>query len=604
MAPALISAADQENAATLRARALAIRHREPEAARGLAERALVAAQKLGDAEMERRAMAALGACLSAVAAEVPRAREILHDALARCERAGDDALRCEVLVELAANRASTYDFDLALRHAGDAIEAARAAGRPDEEARALRVMGTVLTAQGGFVKALPLLLQALELHESTAGGWAGDADDEGRWERAELVGRIAIVYSNMDQFERALSYYRVALESMGDRYPLNTARTLYRMGIAAEELEDLAAAEEYYRGCLELYEREGDAAGAALGRLGLTKLLLERGDVDAAEASIVRSLDALADAPLHVGYYADAVWVQGDVHLHRGRPAEALACYEQAQALFVRTERPPSHTAQLQRRFSRAYAAMGRFEEALRYFERFDELRVQHLQEQANAKMAAMMVQFDTERALQEREIHRLRTIELEREIAERKEAEAALARAQAELEERNRELHALTIRDPLTGAFNRRYLDQRLAEALPLAVRGVQPLSVMICDLDDFKRINDTCSHAVGDEVLRAVAGILRQHVRQSDVVARFGGEEFVVLFPATTLEQAAAASEKVCRLVREHAWETVHPGLAVTISAGVAEAGRHPTPETFLADADRKLYEAKRLGKDRVVA
>jgi diguanylate cyclase (GGDEF)-like protein len=124
-----------------------------------------------------------------------------------------------------------------------------------------------------------------------------------------------------------------------------------------------------------------------------------------------------------------------------------------------------------------------------------------------------------------------------------------------------------------------------------------------MICDLDDFKRVNDTFSHAVGDAVLRAVAGILRQHVRQSDVVARFGGEEFVVLFPATTLEQAVAASEKVCALVREHPWAELHPGLAVTISAGVAEAGAHPTHEKLLSEADARLYQAKRRGKDCVV-
>ncbi|HEU0054699.1 MAG TPA: GGDEF domain-containing protein, partial [Longimicrobium sp.] len=186
---------------------------------------------------------------------------------------------------------------------------------------------------------------------------------------------------------------------------------------------------------------------------------------------------------------------------------------------------------------------------------------------------------------------------------AQRKEAEAALASARDELEEINRELRALTIRDPLTGVFNRRYLDQRLAEALPLAVRGVQPLSVMICDIDDFKRINDTFSHAIGDEVLRVVAAILRQNVRQSDVVARFGGEEFVVLFPSTTLDRATAACEKVCRLVREHDWRALHPRLAVTISAGVAAADAQPTHEKLLSDADRKLYQAKRRGKDRVV-
>jgi diguanylate cyclase (GGDEF)-like protein len=317
-----------------------------------------------------------------------------------------------------------------------------------------------------------------------------------------------------------------------------------------------------------------------------------------------QTIEAMAGDPVSLGYYMDALWVRGDVYVRQGRHAEALACLEQALPLYLQGNRPAAHVAELYLRFSAVHAAMGRFEEALRDHQRYHEKRVEHMAAQDDARMTRLMVQFDTERAMTDREIHRLRNIELEREIAERKDAEAALARAQAELEETNRELRALTIRDPLTGAFNRRYLDQRLAEAMPLASRGVQPLSVMICDVDDFKRINDTWSHAVGDQVLRTVASILRQHVRQSDVVARFGGEEFVVLFPATALDQAAAASEKVCRLVREHAWDAVQPGLAVTISAGVAEANGHASHEKLLAAADGRMYEAKRLGKDRVVA
>ncbi len=589
---------DPHTAASICERAMAMRHRAPAEAAVVAERA---AERATDDAERRRAAATLGACLSLIPAEVLRAREILQGVLARCEATGDDGLRCEVLNELAASFAATYETDEALRYAREAVELARRLSRPGEEVRALTQAGAGLTRIGDFAAALATLLDALSLHE--AAGPADVADDEQRWERGELFGSIAVVYSNMDQFEQALRYYGVALESFGERFPAGAARTLYRMGIAAEELDDPEAAERCYRRSLELYETRGDVAGAGLGRLGLTRILLHRGAADEADAAIRQALAALGGDPSNVGYYTDAVWVMGDVHHHHGRHDEALACYREALALFERTQRPAAHRAHLHQRLSRAFAALGRWEEALREHERFYEMRVEHLQEQATARMAAMMAQFDTERALHDREIHRLRTIELEREIAERKEAEAALARAQAELEERNRELHALSIHDPLTGAFNRRYLDQRLAEAIPLAVRGIQPLSVMICDLDDFKRVNDTFSHAVGDEVLRAVAGILRQHVRQSDVVARFGGEEFVVLFPATTLEQAAAAGEKICTLVRSFAWDALHPGLRVTLSAGVAQAGAHPTHETLLAEADGKLYEAKRRGKDCVV-
>ncbi|HET7461962.1 MAG TPA: diguanylate cyclase [Longimicrobium sp.] len=586
--------------AALRARALAVRHADPAAALELAEAALSAATARGDAAHERAALAVLGACLGDLPGQVERGRELLADALARAEAARDPALRCRVLNELAAGHAATYDFEAAERLAGEAAEAAQALGLRCEEAQALRIRGAVLTGRGAFAAALGVLLQALELREAVD---REDAEGGDRWERAELFGRIAIVYSNMDQCGRALEYYRVALDALGNRYPLQTARTLYRMGIAADELRDGEGAETYYRECMELYQRAGDEAGAALGAMGLTKILLRRGDVAPAETLIRRALHALRDDAVHLGYYTDAVWVMGDVHMHHGRHAEALAWYQEAHSLFRRTERPPSHEAHLHRRFARVYAALGRFEEALRHHEQFHDFLVRQLEEQANARMAAMMVQFDTERAMRGREIHRLRSIELEREIAERKEAEAALARAQAELEARNRELHALTIRDPLTGAFNRRYLDQRLAEAMPLATRGVQPLSVMLCDVDDFKRVNDTFSHAVGDAVLRRIAEILRAHVRQSDVVARWGGEEFVVLFPATTLDQALAASEKVCALVRNHRWNELQPGLSVTISAGVAAAAGHATPEALLRDADARLYEAKARGKDCVV-
>ena len=599
----VLAPARSEPVAALCARAMAARHRDPAEARELATHAHAAARDSGDDALELRAAVTLGACLSADTDGVERGRALLADALARCESAGDDALRCDALLELAASYMVTYEMDEARRHAAGAVELARRTARPAAEVRALRLAGNVEMRVGEFGAALTTLLAALSLHESLAPAAVDGLADEARWERGELFSAIAAVYSNMDEFTRALHYYGVALDSFGDRFPASTARTLFRMGIAGDEMEDWDTAERYYRQALAAYDALGDEAGRALGMKGLSLVLLNRGRTDEAEVLAERALAALAD-PVHVGYYSDAWWMLGDVRLRQGRPAEALECYQRARGLFEQTRRPDAHWAHLHLRFSNVYEAMGRWEEALREHQRHHALRERQLQEQAATRLAAVRVQFDTERAMKDAEIHRLRTIELEREIAERREAEAALARAQAELQARNAELQALAIRDPLTGAFNRRYLDQRLDEAMPLAVRGIQPLSVMMCDLDDFKRVNDTFSHAVGDRVLQEVATLLRRHLRQSDVVARFGGEEFMVLFPATTLEQAAAAAHKVCAVVREHAWAALHPGLAVTLSAGVAEAAGHPTHEKLLSQADARLYEAKRRGKDQVVA
>ena len=591
---------ESDTAASLCARAMATRHREPAEAVALAERARAAAE---DDAARRRARAALGACLSILPAEVMRARALLQDVLRECEDAGDEALRVEVLNELAGSCVATFEFDAALGYGHEAVERARALGREDEEARALRLLGSALTGSGDFVQALTYLLDALELHERLAAGRAGEPDDAQRWERGTLFGRIAIVYSNLDQFQRAISYYEVALESFGDRFPLRAARTLYRMGIAADEMGDEDAAERYHRRSLEINQAQGNAPGRALGLLGLATVLTRRGEYAEAEAAVSEAMPVLRGDPVHAGYYADAVWMMAETYMQRERYDRALEYLEQALPLFIQVTRPAAHLAELHLKFCRAYRGMGDLERALEHHERYHALRMEHHQQQADARMSRLMVEFDTERAMKDREISRLRNVELEREIAERREAEAALARAKAELEETNRELRAISIRDPLTGVFNRRYLDERLAEAFALAVRQSQPLAVMICDVDDFKRINDTFSHAVGDEVLRCIAAILRQNVRQSDIVARFGGEEFVVLFPFATREQAVAASEKLRRMVMEHPWRTVHPRLAVTLSAGVAAAGGQPNHEKLLSDADRKLYAAKRAGKNRVV-
>ncbi|HEX2081263.1 MAG TPA: tetratricopeptide repeat-containing diguanylate cyclase [Longimicrobium sp.] len=588
--------------AALCARALALRHADPAAALAIAEEAVEAAASAG---ARRRSLAALGACLAVFPGEVLRAREILHQALHECAGAGDDALRCEVLCALGDAYAATSEWEAATQHLQEAVELSRRLGRGRDEARALRLQGSVFSSTGDFVQALPLLLQALELHESSGDTDGAGADVAGAaWERGTLFRQIAIVYSNMDQFQQAVSYYEVALDCFRDHHPLLAARTLYSMGVTTEEMGDPADAEACYQRSLELYERHGDAVGCALSRRGLASLLIRRREYGQAEGIMHEVLALLEGNPMHLGAYADALWGMADIQTGKSLHASALEYLERALPIFLQAERPAAHLAELHRRLSGAYKTLGRFQEALQHHERFHELRLEHLEAQANARMAQMMVQFDTERALKDREISRLRNVELEREIAERKEAEAALARAKAELEEANRELHALTIRDPLTGLFNRRHLDQRFGEAFALARRHAQPLSVMICDVDDFKRINDTFSHATGDQVLRAVAGIIRQHVRVSDVAARFGGEEFVVLFPAATLEQAAAASEKLRELVAGFPWSTLHPDLAVTISAGVAAAEAQENHEKLLIEADSKLYEAKRLGKNRVVS
>jgi diguanylate cyclase (GGDEF)-like protein len=164
-------------------------------------------------------------------------------------------------------------------------------------------------------------------------------------------------------------------------------------------------------------------------------------------------------------------------------------------------------------------------------------------------------------------------------------------------------QLERQTYEDALTGLANRRRLDQRLADEFGLALRHGRPLAVAMADLDHFKTVNDRFSHAVGDAVLRAIAKLLSAQVRHTDLVARFGGEEFVIVLVETDAAAALRVCEKLRAAVANHTWTAIHPALALTMSIGVCSDTSVPAHERMLAMADRNLYSAKAAGRNRVV-
>lgn len=158
---------------------------------------------------------------------------------------------------------------------------------------------------------------------------------------------------------------------------------------------------------------------------------------------------------------------------------------------------------------------------------------------------------------------------------------------------------------DGLTGIHNRRWLDETLHRMVRRHERSHGDLSLALIDIDHFKHFNDRYGHAAGDHVLTVVASTLARNLRPTDLVARFGGEEFVILFPDTDLEQAASAADRVRRAIA--AEELVMPdGTAlppVTISMGVAQLAPGQAVADFLKAADLAMYRAKQAGRNRVV-
>jgi diguanylate cyclase (GGDEF)-like protein len=190
-----------------------------------------------------------------------------------------------------------------------------------------------------------------------------------------------------------------------------------------------------------------------------------------------------------------------------------------------------------------------------------------------------------------------------ERDLAEARvlAAPASLALAREDVQESLTQLQRVAAIDSVTGLFNRGHFETRLRGEVQRAQRQRQPLSVLMVDIDDFKRINDTFGHIEGDRALRTVAELLRGGVRIFDVCARYGGEEFAILMPGASLETAAQVAERIRRRVHRRFRDDA---VGVTVSIGVARLSPGESGEELVWQADRRLNLAKRAGKNAVDA
>jgi diguanylate cyclase (GGDEF)-like protein len=149
---------------------------------------------------------------------------------------------------------------------------------------------------------------------------------------------------------------------------------------------------------------------------------------------------------------------------------------------------------------------------------------------------------------------------------------------------------------DVLTGLANRRLFERRAKDLLANESAQARALCIVLIDVDKFKAVNDTYSHAVGDMVLKTIADLLRSSVRECDVAARLAGDEFVLALAELELSEAEQVCYRVCDSVRNFAWSQVAPGLAVTISAGLSQAQSGEVFEELLHRSDMQMYSSKR--------
>jgi diguanylate cyclase (GGDEF)-like protein len=548
--------------------------------------------------------------------------------LVRQHPADAAAVQVTTLLGLAEESRLAGDYRAGSAVARQAAALAQASGDPSGQARALRSLANQLLRLGEQEAAVAacreavvacetvpdeaaicevLTLQAMSLNKLGLHEEALDVLARGR-EIAQRLGdrdllywvhnRTGVVHGSLgnrdlsaDYLTRALTMVEgmdaearfCILNNLGDNAVYRVPR-LRAEGDAAGAEDALRHALGYVAEALRLARAAGNPyrESICLDNYGMLRAL--DGDFDEATRMIEESREI---AVIHGYRSLESFTLQHQAHVRllRGDLDEAIEGLLAALERAVESgERPMA--MEIHRELSDAYEQVGDLAAALAHYRSFHALeRAAHNDvAAARARMAVHHFELDNARleadnARLEAELHRVRS---------------------AELEADNITWQRQASEDVLTGLPNRRYVELRLPELA--AETG--PLCVAVADVDRFKGVNDRFGHLVGDEVLRQIAALLRDNVRDNDLVARYGGEEFLIALDGIDLEDARERCELLRARVAAYPWETLQPGLTVTISLGVALLPAGGDLPATMALADRRLYAAKHGGRNRVDA
>ena len=538
------------------------------------------------------------------------------------------------------------DAQRGLAYADEALALARDARDPASEARALLCRAGYIMQISGTRRGLPEVEKAIALladgHEQQLLGEAletrGDLQSlVGEQAKAMLdfqraraayrqagIGReveplmlsMAVAYRRMGDGEQAERLIRDALARMRDKGDWEGVATyLIQRGFLHGESGAPDKAQAAFREAEQVARGHGDAYNLNAARLGLAEAQIALGDPDGALATLAAARAGFA-AEQDASSEDMLLMLAGQALARQGQHTAAMERYRQALPLIERNGN--------ERYLSMLYKAQAASEEALGWTANAlaDYKRYADLQLKLQGKMRleqGRMLEYEYEirrrdfenrqlRAEAETKQQEVATLEQVRRLQWLVIALAALLAALlASLAFRqwrkSRRLRDLTLLDPLTGIANRPGIEREAARALDASVRDGTPLSLLMLDLDHFKSINDRYGHAAGDKVLRATASAWQAQLRGRDPLGRVGGEEFVVVCPDTTLEQAVLVAGRLREAAQALHFPDIDPALRVSVSIGAAQARKTgDSCDALLDRADAALYRAKQQGRDRV--
>ncbi len=513
-----------------------------------------------------------------------------NGAIAIATSAGLDHEVAWGLVRRASALARQADHEGCLAACADATARFTALGDALGIARALSLAAVVLIYTGRMQEGMSAAVEAMANLEGIPGTSLDLAathcnlgsvqlflgDDAAAEEHDRLAVEIA---RDVGARREALGFQSQAIARVVD-----SSRRDWQAGLEDEAKSEAAAMIEATRATLAESMDTDNRLQQTVLRAYLAWLLLRT--ENATEA--IEVLDGVAEAARDLGQPQ----VEGLTLLTLGGALRELARYrdagEQLEAALHHARNLDFHGMQADAHFERAllFEAMGWHRDALAEHRRFHRLS-ERVRRTDGARRAS---------ALGLRTAMHLAKGEHERQQIEQ------LSRLVDELWSQSRQLARASLEDPLTRLPNRRQLDVILAERSDRSHDG-RWLCVAMIDIDAFKSVNDRFGHLAGDEVLRTVSTAMRRHFRERDLAARFGGDEFAVLFLDVEPASAFQACERFRRAVAATDWSAVRPGLRVTVSVGIAASNQTASVPGIIAAADRALYAAKHSGRDQVV-
>jgi len=466
-------------------------------------------------------------------------------------------------------------------------EIARERGETEMQSKALNNIACILLDQGNYSNALEYFIRAYECIQAH--------------QNSEMSGiallNIGVTHLELDHLEEAREYLTRSLKIISG-IPEIHSRVLQNLSHYYQKKGDLDQAIEYGAQALAGHQSIENAHGIIGTLSNMGEIYLLKNDLDKARHYFEEALQ-LARAKNEKTEQAQNHLLLGRVYVRKKQPDVAIPILKK---VFDFEQNYKTYIYEAHQELSQIYEEKKEYASALEHHKEYVRIKDALFTQQSEQKIQSLRITFKLEQA--------------EREFRLLKQKNAELARSNRKLEQLTMQQQALNTqksrlveklesyahRDSLTNLFNRRYMDKQFQLEFDHAISNDSPLCIMICDIDNFKQVNDQFSHTVGDQVLVEVSSIISKNVRDNDILSRYGGEEFVLLMPDTDQQDAISISMRIKELIEEHNWDHIQPGLRITISLGLCCDTSKTSCEKMLASADDHLYKAKQSGKNQL--